>query len=962
MPSLQKSVKINIVNLMKNYIFSLSICFSFLVQINSQIITVNPALPTDLDSVVVTFDATQGNAALKGYTGDVYAHTGVKVEGSDSWAYVIGTWGNNSTQPKLSRTGVNTYKLAIKPDIRTFYNVPAVQNITQLCFVFRSSDGTKQTSPDIFYNVYSSGLNVSFINPSMKFSLFNNNQKIPILVSASANDSICLFLDNVKIRSIAGDSLIDTIIATGINVHTLISLAYKGTGSVVGDTISYLVHGITNIASLPAGIRDGINYVNDSTVTFVLFAPYKNYVYLIGDFNNWMPGNSNLMNEDTGAFPNTTQYSAIIDNIGTKGSATTYKDSARFWITVTGLAPGKEYIFQYLIDGNIRIADPYVEKISDPGNDNAIPSGIYPNLITYPTGKTTGIAGVIQTAQVPYNWMVKSFTPPDKNKLVIYELLIRDFTANKDIKTVTDSINYLKTLGINAIELMPFSEFDGNDSWGYNPCFYFAPDKAYGTRDDYKNFIDVCHQNGIAVIQDMVLDFSTGNSPLVQMYFANGNPSIQNPWYNVVPPVGSYTAVDNFGYDFNHDSPYTRKLVDSITSFWMTNYKIDGFRFDMAKGWTNTAGSGDNSYDAPRITNLELTANHMWKVNPKAYAILELFTGNSEENLLSNYGLMIWGNMNNNYCQAAMSFNDAGGSWDLSGIYYKSLGWNNPGLIGYMESHDEERVAYKCETWGDSLGAYKIKSIPIMCQRVEMNNLFFLTIPGPKMIWQFGELGYDSSINSNGGRTNDKVVLWNYYSDIRRKNIYNMVRTLNTLKQTEPVFNSVSNFSASLTGAVKTITLDSADDRVVIIGNFDVKNQSRTISFPVNGKWYEFFSNDSIIISGDTLSINLNPGEYRMYSTRKLQNNYLVTPVIKISIRNKLQVAAFPNPFDKSLLVNIDNETGLLALYDVTGHLILQSTINGSKLLNTENIKAGIYFLDVRYSNGDIKVTKVMKL
>src|SRR5690554_7605996 len=107
---------------------------------------------------------------------------------------------------------------------------------------------------------------------------------------------------------------------------------------------------------------------------------------------------------------------------------------------------------------------------------------------------------------------------PEVDKLVVYELLIRYFTNNGDIKTVTDTLDYLQRLGVNAIELMPFNEFEGNDSWGYNPSFYFAADKAYGTLNDYKEFVDECHARGIAVLMDMVLNHSYGQSAFAQMY------------------------------------------------------------------------------------------------------------------------------------------------------------------------------------------------------------------------------------------------------------------------------------------------------------------------------------------------------------------------------------------------------------------------------------------------------------
>ncbi|NOZ04318.1 MAG: hypothetical protein GXO92_06915 [FCB group bacterium] len=101
---------------------------------------------------------------------------------------------------------------------------------------------------------------------------------------------------------------------------------------------------------------------------------------------------------------------------------------------------------------------------------------------------------------------------------MIYELLVRDFIDRHDYQTLIDTLDYLEKLGINAIELMPINEFEGNSSWGYNPSFYFAPDKYYGTRQDLKLFIDECHRRGIAVIMDIVLNHTYGQSPLVSGY------------------------------------------------------------------------------------------------------------------------------------------------------------------------------------------------------------------------------------------------------------------------------------------------------------------------------------------------------------------------------------------------------------------------------------------------------------
>ncbi len=941
------------------YVFLISLLFP--ISLIAQV-TTSPGIPTANQPVTITFNATQGDSGMEGYSGnDVYAYTGVLTNLSTSntdWRYVVeSSWLDNPSKCLMTRTGTNTYTLTMSPSIRAFYGVPDSEQILNMAFVFRNStasvSGRGPGGADIHVPVYSTGLNVSFSAPSQYFSLVNNNQLIPVNVNATLDDSITLFLDNKRIKSTTKQALTDTVYASGTILHTLIAKAYGG-GSSVADTVTYLVSGTTQYAKLPEGVHDGINYINDSTVTFVLFAPYKKSVYTIGDFNNWVPTNNYLMFEDTTKVPDPLRYDFVNDSAGVPVHDTTtmVNNNSRFWITVKGLTPGKEYIFQYLIDGSIRIADPYSEKISDPNYDSQIPEYIYPNLIAYPTGKTSGIAGVIQTAQTAYPWQVTNFVKPNPNNMVVYELLIRDFTSNKNIKTVTDTIAYLKRLGVNAIELMPFSQFDGNDSWGYNPSFYFAPAKAYGTRDDYKQFIDICHQNGIAVIQDMVLDFSTGNSPLVQMYYSNGNPTPQNPWYDVASPNTSYV----YGNVFNHNSPYTRALTDSITSFWMNEYKIDGFRFDFVKGWTNTFGEG-TPYDQSRINNLELVANHMWQQNPDAYVILELFTAGNEESLLANYGMMIWDDMNGNYEAASISNSNLG--WDFSGISYQFDGWDKPNAVGYMESHDQERIMVFNETLGNSGGLYHIKDTTTALLRMELDNTLFIPVPGPKMIWMFGELGYDTSINYNG-RTGDKPVLWNYYFDSRRKHLYYVVSALVNLKKNYSVF-STKNYSIDASNAVKSIELLGNDTTVEIVGNFDVYSNSYAINFPSAGQWFEYFTGDTITLTTSTsYPVNLNPGEYRLYSNRPLNRSYILAGVNQIT-QHPSGINVFPNPFNKELFIQSRENIVNVELTNIQGQIVSQYNGSVDLPILTDNLVPGVYIIKVQTESGNTFVQKLVK-
>lgn len=585
-------------------------------------------------------------------------------------------------------------------------------------------------------------------------------------------------------------------------------------------------------------LRDGINKISDDSLGFVLYAPGKTSVYLIGDFNNWQISESYKME----------------------------KSGDRFWIKIGNLQKGKEYICQYLIDNSIRIADPYANKISDPWNDKDISSTIYPNLISYPTGKTTEIAMVVNTDRTEYPWTVDNFKVTNPENMVIYEILIRDFTDKRSIKGVQEKLPYLKELGINAIELMPFNEFEANDSWGYNPSFYFATDKAYGTSNDYKAFIDACHSNGIAVIMDMVLNHSYGQSPLVRMYMNGDKVSADNPWYNVTSPNTGYS----WGYDFDHEKKTTQAFVDSVCAYWMKEYKVDGFRFDFTKGFTNKPGNGWD-YDASRINILERMTGEIWKRKSDAIVIFEHLTNNREEKDLSDYGIYLWGNMNGKYNEATMGYGeyidekDGLLKGDISYTSYKQRGWTKPNLVAYMESHDEERIMFKNEAYGNVDGDYNIKDIPTGLKRTEAAAVIMMSFPGPKMIWQFGELGYDYELNND--RLGKKPIRWDYYDEPARRSLYNIYSKMNKLRNTNRIFYT-SNYVANVKNQFKQILLKSDNGYICTIANLDYKTASATINFGKTGEWEDYFTGEILNVTSENQAIELQPGEYRLYISK----------------------------------------------------------------------------------------------
>ena len=585
-------------------------------------------------------------------------------------------------------------------------------------------------------------------------------------------------------------------------------------------------------------LRDGINKMSDDSLGFVLYAPGKTSVYLIGDFNNWQISESYKM-EKTGD---------------------------RFWIKIGNLQKGKEYICQYLIDGSIRIADPYANKISDPWNDKDISSTIYPNLISYPTGKTTEIAMVVNTDRTEYQWKADNFKIAKPENMVIYEVLIRDFTDKRSIKGVQDKLSYLKELGVNAIELMPFNEFEGNDSWGYNPSFYFATDKAYGTSNDYKDFIDACHSNGIAIIMDMVLNHSYGQSPLVRMYMNGDKAAADNPWYNQTSNFANTDA--QWGYDFNHESTATKTFVDSVCAFWMKEYKIDGFRFDFTKGFSNTPypASGDNSwgnsYDEARIKNLKRIYDGIKKRNPDAILICEHLSDNKEETELANYGIYLWGNMNGNFNQATMGWENNNIDW----ASYIQRGWAKPNLVAYMESHDEERIMFKNEQWGNSNNpAHDVKNLDTGLKRTEAATVLLMTIPGPKMIWQFGEMGYDYELDND--RLGKKPIRWDYLDVPSRKSLHDVYAKMIKLRNQNNIF-STNDYTIKEDDLYKQILLKSSTGNICAIANLNVTTTAKPVTFGKTGEWEDYFTGEKLNLTTTSRDVELQPGEYRLYISK----------------------------------------------------------------------------------------------
>lgn len=935
----------------------------------AQLLTFTPDFPLDNSNLVITMDATKGNKGLQGFAGPVYVHIGVITNLSASqsaWRYAPFTWGTTPAAAQATAAGTNKWTYTIN-NIRTFFNVPAGETILKVAILFRDGSGNmKQTNTDgsdMFLPVYAAGeFAVRFTLPAMQPTYnmipepvnLSIPSALPVTAVTSKNSTLTLRYDGTQIGSAVAAQTVSGTANVITECQHQVTVEANDNGTFKRDTINFsIAPAAYPTGARPAGIKDGITYQNNNTeVVLVLYAPFKNKISVTGDFNNWLQTCDGLMK----------------------------KDGDYFWTRISGLTPGTNYRFQYVVDDSIRVADPYSELVLDPNNDQYIPAATFPNMPAYPTGKTTGgFVGVLTPGEAAYNWTSNSYVRPDKKDLMVYELLVRDFTAAQNWQSLKDTLNYIKTLGFNAIEIMPFNEFSGNNSWGYNPIYYMAPDKAYGTKNALKAFIDAAHNMGIAVIQDIAFNQADQGSPLVWMWW---NKTLNRPAAN--SPYFYETDQHPFSvfYDFNHNTEATKYHVTRFIRHWLTEYKIDGFRWDLSKGFTNQNCAGSQScwdaFNQDRINIWQRYYDSMQVVSAGSYCILEHLAAASEDAELAKRGMLLWGNMSGEFYNAAKGY-----SSNLNNAFWINR-WGStnltdkPGLITYAESHDEERVMYKMITEGNQSNSavHNTRDTTVAAGRDEAIAAVLMGIPGPKMIWQFAELGYDYSINSNGGRVNPKELRWDYYQQQRRRRIYEtyaaMAKLRNQFKTTfrTSVLASGTNLGS---GYVKTIVVDDAALKYVIVANFDVFTQTPAVAFPATGTWYDYTNGGSLSVSGALQSISLAPGQYKVFVNQNINGGIVTDVRDMIASNNTFRLTVYPNPVQQTSVIRYElPKSGKvnMQLMNLQGQIVASKSI-GFQLkglqtyeLNRTNfagisLSAGQYVLQLRVDNM-VRYEKIM--
>jgi 1,4-alpha-glucan branching enzyme len=520
------------------------------------------------------------------------------------------------------------------------------------------------------------------------------------------------------------------------------------------------------VASAPPNTPNGAHDRGDGSVTFALWAPWKKSVHLAGDFNSWQPQADPLAVDESG-----------------------------LWWIEKRLDPGV-YGYQFVIDGDTFIGDPYARALRWVGGSPE------PHAL-------------IEVGATPYAWGDSGFGIKPLNQLVIYELHVGDFSPEGTFAGVVERLDHLANLGVDAIELMPVQEFPGDRSWGYNPAYFFAPEGTYGSAEDLKRLIDAAHQKGIGVILDMVFNHTAGDSPLNLLYRYDQNPYFStdgNPW----------------GFpDFNLWGDATKRLIKDIQDYWLTEFHVDGFRYDYVEGMR---------YDG--VGGMSFIAWAARQTKPHAYLIAEDIVADPAAVVRDTEIDASWHWQFTKSLRAQLREGEYQGNQygDLDALA-RVLSFSGDGYqdnaqpVNYLESHDEDRLiaVVRSNPAIDEAGALG-KSM--------LGAIMLFTAQGVPMLYHGQEFGVHSP------KTIDVNKLpWEYMQSDAGQALYKHYASLAYLRHTQGALQA-NNFQPLLLDRERKLLAyhrwSEGDSIVVVAVNLAPESQTVAIDFPRAGRWHEW--------------------------------------------------------------------------------------------------------------------------
>jgi len=560
---------------------------------------------------------------------------------------------------------------------------------------------------------------------------------------------------------------------------------------------------------------------NSNDIELCLFAPYNDEVKLTSSWNNWQ-------------------------------AQPMAKGNDGWWRTSFRLPDGEHFYkfavkskSYFALDQWLEVFDPYCTSITDDEHENSI--------LHVKDGKRVW---------ADYHWHHDDHPLPTNEQLVIYELHVGDFSGgggdggNLRLKgkfsDVTEKLDYLSGLGVNAIELMPVKEFPGK-SWGYNLRSLFAVNSGYGAPEELCRLVDECHGRGIRVIIDGVYNHAEADAPLAKIdyeyWFHRENPD---------PASMQWGPKFDYGhYDSNLKLYPARKYVIESIMFWVEHFHIDGIRFDA------TRALGD--FNIMREFT-EAAFNKVAKRKP-FFTVAEHIP---EDPAIVGYpkGPMVaaWHEALANQLRATAMQHECEGAQpgDLDALA-KRL---NPATNGYgsgnhtvnfLGNHDHKRIlreiADTIQVFGDA--AFR---------RVKLALGLLLTAPGLPMIWMGQEFGA-----ANPKTLQPQPIDWALLANNENRDLHDFCAKLIKFRHENPALWS-DNFQVVLSDSNRQIFAykrwNDAGDLVIVVvnirdtpgGEFIVEKAGLT-----DGRWREHISNRTFQIADGQIKDTLEPSQVKIF-------------------------------------------------------------------------------------------------
>ena len=504
-------------------------------------------------------------------------------------------------------------------------------------------------------------------------------------------------------------------------------------------------------------------------------------------------------------------------------------------------------------------------------------------VLTDPFATATGIGKlsaftISDPPSLPFQWTDADFKVPPLDDLIVYELQVEEFDASFD--GVVQRLDYLTSLGVNALEFMPITAVPEVFDWGYGPLHFLAPENRWGTVVDLKHMINACHQRGIAVILDVVYQHVDPDFAYNRAYKDSGETG----------PMGNFPD-GSFGPQITYPGfPFTQEYFRNANQHWLQEYHVDGFRYDYVPGFFD-GPTGQGYANLVYQTYQDSLALPRFQ-DPQGFSRLI----QCAEDLPDPQGIL-----QQTYSNAAWQDGLLNKVRDMAKYQYVDqdfVNLLNPYALGYpasrdfdgkqapvapfmyLNSHDHEHLITSFgikpgiggpgDLWfGDRANTARLQPYAIA----------LYTCQGIPMLWQGEELAENYTLPGGGNAriSTPRPVHWEYFYDPYGQELIRLYRILARLRRQLPALRS-RNFSslAILPGAMTvayqrqtSASASSPQQTAVVLLNFSNNDQSVTISFPKAGTYREMINNDvraqpwdiTVPHDGDTVALTI-PSNY----------------------------------------------------------------------------------------------------